>query len=157
LKKRRRKPMFVLDFAVPRDIEPAAGELEDVYLYTVDDLQGVIQDNIRSRQQAALVADDMINQRIDDYQAWLDSRRAVDTISAVRLRAEQDKAQVLERAQRMLAAGQTPEVVMEYVANTLTKKLVHGPTRALRRARGTEQKTLLQTVRQLFDIKDQDT
>ncbi len=155
LKKRRRKPMFVLDLAVPRDVEPATGELEDVYLYTVDDLQGVIRDNIRSRQQAALIADDMIDERIDEYLAWLESRRAVDTINAVRSQATQERDAVIARARRMLANGQAADEVVEYVANTLTNKLVHNPTRSLRRARGEEQKSLLDSVRKLFDIKDQ--
>lgn len=154
VKKRRRKPMFVLDLAVPRDIEAAASELEDVYLYTIDDLQGVIRDNIRSRQQAALIADEMIDARIDEFQAWLDSRRAVDTINAVRTQAMQERDTVVARAQRMLANGQAPEDVVDYVANTLTNKLLHGPTRSMRGARGEEQKSLLSSVRRLFDIKD---
>lgn len=154
VKKRRRKPMFVLDLAVPRDIEPATGELEDVYLYTVDDLQGVIRDNMRSREQAAVVADSMVDERIEEYLAWLDSRRAVDTISALRARALDDREMVLARARRMLSAGQTPEDVMQFVARALTNKLVHNPTRALRQARGKEQKELLASVQQLFDIKD---
>ncbi|MEQ8800037.1 MAG: glutamyl-tRNA reductase [Phycisphaerales bacterium] len=156
VRKRRRRPIFMLDLAVPRDIDPAAGSLEDVYLYSVDDLQGVIRDNLRSRHSAALVADGMIDERIDEFVAWMDSRRAVDTISQLRHRAEQQREAVLARARRMLAQDQSPDEVMQYLANTLTNKLMHDPTAALRRARGQEQQQLLEQARRLFDLPDEE-
>ena len=156
LKQRLRKPMFVLDLAVPRDIEPAAAELEDVYLYTVDDLQGVIRDNMRSRREAAALADSMIDERIDEYLAWLESRRAVNTISQLRGAAAAERDAVLARARRQLAAGQPADAVLENLARTLTNKLVHGPTRSLRQARGAEQQQLIDSVEALFDIRPSD-
>ncbi|MDT0635356.1 glutamyl-tRNA reductase [Spectribacter hydrogenoxidans] len=156
VRQRRRRPIFMLDLAVPRDIDPAAGSLEDVYLYSVDDLQGVIRDNLRSRHSAALVADGMIDERIDEFVAWMDSRRAVDTISQLRHRAEQQREAVLARARRMLAQDQSPDEVMQYLANTLTNKLMHEPTAALRRARGQEQQQLLEQARRLFDLPDEE-
>lgn len=154
VRRRRRKPMFMLDLAVPRDVEPTAGELEDVYLYTVDDLQGVIRENLDSRRQAALSADDMIDSRIDEFYAWLESRRAADTIRALREEAHGRREEVLAKAGRMLAGGKDPEEVLDYVAHTLTNKLIHEPTAALRQARGEEQRELLDTVRRLYGLDE---
>lgn len=154
--RRRRKPMFMLDLAVPRDVDPSAGELEDVYLYTVDDLQGVIRENLDSRHRAALFADDMIDARIDEFYAWLESRRAADTIRVLRERAHGRRKEVLAKAERMLAGGREPEEVIEFVAHTLTNKLMHDPTAALRHARGEEQRELLDTVHRLYGL-DKDT
>jgi len=156
LKRRRRRPMFMLDLAVPRDVEPAVGELEDVYLYTVDDLQGVVRENLRSRQQAALLADSMIDDRIDEFLAWLESRKAVDTITALRGQAEEQRDAVLRKAHRMLRAGKDPEEVIDYVGHNLTNKLLHYPSRALRNAMGRRQRDLLRGARELFGIDDED-
>ncbi|MES1943336.1 glutamyl-tRNA reductase [Salinisphaera sp. PC39] len=152
LRQRRRKPVFMLDLAVPRDVEPAVGELEDVYLYTVDDLQGVIRENLRSRHQAALVADGMIDARIDEFYAWLDSRRSAATIRALRRDAHDRREEVLAKARRMLAKGKDPDETLEFLARTLTNKLMHSPSAALRRARGEEQQALLAAVRRLYDL-----
>lgn len=152
VRERRRKPIFMLDLAVPRDVEPTVGELEDIYLYTVDDLQGVIQENLSSRRQAALLADSMIDARIDEFYAWLDSRSAADTIRELRREAENRGEEVLAKAQRMLAAGKTPEEVMAFVTHTLTNKLIHEPTAALRHARGEEQRELLDSIRRLYGL-----
>lgn len=156
VKIRRRKPMFVLDLAVPRDIDPTAGELEDVYLYSVDDLEGVIQDNMRSRQQAALAADSMIDSRIDEFVAWMDSRAAVDTITALRRDADDTRQEVVDKAQRMLEQGEAADQVVEFLGRSLTNKLLHEPTAALRQARGAEQQQLLRTVRTLFNLSHSD-
>lgn len=152
VRERRRKPMFMLDLAVPRDVEPAVGELEDIYLYTVDDLQGVIRENLSSRRQAALLADSIIDTRIDEFYAWLESRAAADTIRELRREAGDRSEEVLTKAQRMLAAGKDPEEVMAFITHTLTKKLIHDPTAALRHARGDEQRQLLDTVRRLYRL-----
>lgn len=152
VRRRRRKPMFMLDLAVPRDVEPAAGELEDVYLYTVDDLQGVIRQNLHSRQQAALVADDMIDERIDEFYKWMDSRRAAATIHALRDEAHERREEVLAKARRMLAAGKSPDEVLTHLAHMLTNRLMHDPTTALREARGERQQELMKAVRRLYDL-----
>lgn len=157
VRRRRRKPMFMLDLAVPRDVDPAVGELEDVYLYTVDDLQGVIRENLRSRHQAALVADSMIDARIDEFYAWLDSRRAAATIRALRHDAHDQREEVLAKARRMIAAGKDPDEALTFLARTLTNKLMHGPSAALRHARGDEQRDLLDSVRRLYDLDPDDS
>lgn len=156
VKQRRRRPMFMLDLAVPRNIEPAAGALEDVYLYSVDDLQGVIRDNLHARQQAAILADSMIDLRIDEFVAWLDSRRASHVISGLRRNAEDERDEVIARAQRMLARGADPAQVLEFVGHRLTNKLLHPPTSVLRRARGETQRQLLASARSLFRLSDGD-
>ena len=157
VKKRRRKPMFVLDLAVPRDIDPAAGELEDIYLYSVDDLQSVIDDNRRSREKAAALADGMLDVRIEEYIDWLDSRQATDTIRQLRDRAHTTREDVLAKAQRRLARGENAEDVLAFVGRTLTNKLMHEPSAALRKARGAHQQELLTSARHLFSLDDGDS
>lgn len=156
VKQRRRRPMFALDLAVPRDIEPAAGTMEDVYLYSVDDLEGVIQENMRSREQAALAADRMIDTRIDEFIAWMDSRAAVDAITTLRGNADATRAEVVAKGRRMLEQGQDADEVIQFVGRSLTNKLLHEPTAALRQARGDEQQRLLQAVRTLFNLSHSD-
>lgn len=154
LRTRKRRPVFMLDLAVPRDVDPAIGKMEDVYLYTVDDLQDVIRDNLRSREQAALMADDMLEERIDEFIAWLDSRSAVDTIRAMRGHADQHRDAVLDRAQRLIRQGKSGEEIAAFVANTLTSKLMHAPTSALRNSDGEGQQQLIQSAQRLFDLDD---
>lgn len=156
VKQRRRKPMFVLDLAVPRDIDPNAGELEDIYLYSVDDLQSVIDDNRRSREQAAVLANGMLDARIEEYIDWLDSRQATNTIRRLRERAHQTREQVLAKAQRRLARGEAPEDVIAFVGRTLTNKLMHEPSASLRNARGAQQQELLSSAHHLFGLEDDD-
>jgi len=154
VKQRRRKPMFVLDLAVPRDIDPAAGELEDIYLYSVDDLQSVIDDNKASRQQAAQLADGMLDPRIEEYIDWLDSRQATDTIKILRQRAQASQDDVLNKARQRLARGEPVDDVLEFIGRTLTNKLMHAPSATLRKARGAQQQELLSGARTLFQIED---
>lgn len=152
LRARRRKPMFALDLAVPRDIDPAAAELEDVYLYSVDDLQGVIDDNMRSRVEAANRADVMLDGRIDEYLEWIDSRQASYTIYAMREAAHASRDEVMAKARRQLARGDNPEDVLDFVGRTLTNKLLHSPSATLRKATGTRQQRLLGPARELFGL-----
>lgn len=154
VRRRRHKPVFMLDLAVPRDVEPAVGELEDVYLYTVDDLQGVIRKNLDSRRQAALAADDMIDARIDEFCAWLESRHAAATIQDLRRAAHDRREEVLAKARRMLAGGKNPDEALTYLAHTLTNKLIHDPSTTLHQTRGEEQRKLLDTVRRLYRLND---
>ncbi|WP_423823317.1 glutamyl-tRNA reductase [Salinisphaera sp. SPP-AMP-43] len=156
LRQRRRKPMFVLDLAVPRDIEPSAARLEDIYLYSVDDLQSVIDENKRSRAAAATQADQIIEARIDEYLEWVDSRQATDTIRAMRAAAEANRAEVMDRARRELARGTDPETVLEDVSRRLTNKLMHAPSATLRKAVGARQQRLLGPARELFDLDDEE-
>lgn len=153
LRARRRKPVVVLDLAVPRDIDPAAAESEDIYLYTIDDLQSVVDQGRRSRQQAATLADDIIEKRIDDYLDWVHSLAATDTIRAIRDHAETRRQEVLAQAYRRLARGEDPGLVLEIATRRLSNKLMHEPSATLRKATGTHQRHLLGPARELFGIE----
>src|SRR5699024_2730004 len=152
--KRRHKPMFVLDLAVPRDVEPAAGKLEDIYLYTVDDLEDVIQENQQSRRAAAQQADAMLDAHIDAFIDWLESRQANDTIAAMRRQAMEMRDRELARARRDLARGRPADEVLEYLGYGLTNKLMHAPSAALRNADSTDRHVLLDSARKLFRLAD---
>jgi glutamyl-tRNA reductase len=156
LKSRKHRPMFMVDIAVPRDIEPEVSSLEDVYLYTVDDLQEVIEEGRQSREEAAEQAEEIIEQQVEHYMGWLRSLDAVDTIRAVRQQAEDVRDEVLNLAQRQLAAGKDPEQVMNELARTLTNKLVHEPSVQINRAAYDGREDILDTARELFSLKDND-
>jgi glutamyl-tRNA reductase len=109
LKARKHKPMFMVDIAVPRDIEPEAGELDDVYLYTVDDLEEVIQENLQSRREAAHQAEEIIETQVVDFMGWLRAQDAVDSIRAFRDKASSVEHEVLDKALQMIAQGKDPQ------------------------------------------------
>jgi glutamyl-tRNA reductase len=156
LKARRRKPIFIVDLAVPRDVEAAVAELEDVYLYTVDDLQGVVDDNLKAREEAAAQARRIIDVEVLRFAQTLKTRDAAPTIRSVRNRAEDIRSGVSEQAQRMLEAGRTPEEVMDFLSRTLTNKLMHLPSVSLRRAAEQGDEELLTAARRLFGLEAED-
>lgn len=149
---RKRRPVFMVDIAVPRDIDPAVGELEDIYLYTVDDLQEVIQENLKSRQQAARQAEEIIDVQVGRFMAWLRAQDAVSTIRDYRQQAEQQRDAVLEKARQMLARGKDPRQVLEFLAHTLTNKLTHEPSVQIRQAAECGNTELLQAALELFNL-----
>ena len=134
LKKRKRKPIFMVDIAVPRDIEPEVEMLDDVYLYTVDDLQEVIQDNVRARQSAADLAQGIIDQEADGWSRQQRSLAAVDTIRAFRNSVEKIRDEEVGKAMQALQRGQDSESVIATLARNLTNKLMHKPTTRLKQA-----------------------
>jgi len=152
LRKRRHRPVFMVDIAVPRDIEPEVAELADVYLYTVDDLQEVIQDGLRSRREAAEQAREVIDFQAEEYMIWLRSLDAVHLIQDFRRGAEHIRDQVMQKALRQLQAGKPPEQVMEFLARTLTNKLIHTPSTQLREAGGAGRRELLEAANALFQL-----
>jgi glutamyl-tRNA reductase len=152
LKARRHRPIFMVDIAVPRDIEPEVAELRDVYLYTVDDLEEVIQENLKSRQEAAEQARDIIEFQVGEFREWLGSLDAVDLIADYRANAEAARDEVLGKAQRMLEAGKPPQEVITFLANTLTNKLLHTPSAQLRNAGSAGQRELLEAANKLFQL-----
>lgn len=154
IKARKHRPMLMIDIAVPRDIEPEAGELDDVYLYTVDDLQDIIQEGLRSRQEAAKQADEIIENQVIQFMGWLRSLDAVATIRAYRELAEQLRDQEVNKAKRMLARGVPPEEVLAQMARILTNKLIHSPSTHLRQAGFEGRSEVLAIARELFDLKD---
>jgi glutamyl-tRNA reductase len=156
LKQRRHQPMFMLDIAVPRDIEPQVSQLADVYLYNVDDLQSVIQENRRSREDAAKKAEAIIDMQVESFIAWQRSLEAVHTIRKYRENAQQMGQQSLIKAKQMLAQGKDPLEVLEQLSNTLTKKLLHVTTKNLDRAAREGREDLLQAAHELFISPDKD-
>ncbi|CAK0772965.1 glutamyl-tRNA reductase [Gammaproteobacteria bacterium] len=152
IKVRRHRPMFMVDIAVPRDIEPGVGDLSDVYLYTVDDLQEVIQENLRSRQEAAKQAEEIIDVQVTVFMGWVQSLEAVATICAYRAQAESLRDLELERAQRMLAAGRDPAEVLRLLARGLTNKFLHRPCTQLRQAAYDGRTEILTVAQKLFDL-----
>lgn len=131
---RRHKPMLLIDIAVPRDIEPEVEEVDDAYLYTVDDLHSVIEENVRARQDAAKAAEQMIEEGVDSYRRVVESRKVSDLIVTFRQSSEAIKNTELEKALKGLEMGQPPEQVINKLAHGLMNKLIHAPTRYLRDA-----------------------
>lgn len=154
LKKRRHQPMFMVDIAVPRDIEAEVAELTDVYLYTVDDLQEVIDENMRSRQEAAEQAREIIDLHAEEFMGWLRSLDAVGLVQDYRQQAEKIRNEVLQRALKQLRNGKSPEEAMGFLAHTLTNKLLHTPSAQIRQAGFDGQMELLDAANTLFQIKD---
>lgn len=155
IRERKHRPMFLVDIAVPRDIEPEAGELEDVYLYTVDDLKEVIRDNLRSRQQAARQAEEIIDTQVTHFMDWLNSLDAVSTIRAMRDQADVIHQDVLRNAQRKLDAGADPQLVLQEVTRTLTNKLLHSPSSQLRTAGMEGRSDLLSAAQEIFNLESE--
>ena len=154
LAKRRRKPVFMVDLAVPRDIDPKVAELEDVYLYSIDDLRAVVADNLKRRENEARQAEALVEEYAAGFNRWLEARDAAGTIRAIREQARAHRAEVLEKARTLLAGGRSPEEVLEFVASTLSHKLLHAPSAALRHADAVEQALLLNSARKLFDLPE---
>jgi glutamyl-tRNA reductase len=154
LKKRRHQPVFMVDIAVPRDIEAEVGELDDVYLYTVDDLEEVIEENKRSRQEAAEQAQEIVDFHTEEFMGWLRSLDAVELVQDYRDQALQMRDEVLERALRQLRKGKSPEETLEYLAHTLTNKILHTPSARIRQAGQQGQQELLKAANTLLKIKD---
>jgi glutamyl-tRNA reductase len=152
LKRRRHQPIFMVDIAVPRDIEAEVANLEDVYLYTVDDLEEVIQGNLRSRQEAAEQAREIIQFQVDEFLGWMRSLDAVGLIQDYRRQANQIRDEVLAKAQRMLEGGRPADEVLHFLAQTLTNKLLHTPSAQLREAGSNGQHDLLEAANALFQL-----
>ena len=150
IRKRRHRPMFMVDIAVPRDIEPEVAELEDIYLYTVDDLQEVISENMASRQAAAEQAEQIISTRADEFMRWLRARDSVESIRRLRDQAETIQQEALFRAEAQLLAGRPPEEVVRQLAHLLTNKLMHAPCKTLNAAAHDGDADLFRAAHRLF-------
>jgi glutamyl-tRNA reductase len=156
VKARKRKPIFAVDIAVPRDIEAGVGDLEDVYLYTIDDLEKVIQQGQGNRQAAAIEANKLLDDEIHRYQSIERSKQAVPVIAALREQSESIRDEVNAQAQRRLARGESPSDAIEYATAALMKKLLHGPSVSLRKAGENSNEELIDAARALFNLdKDQ--
>ena len=155
VKVRRHRPIVMVDLAVPRDIEPEVGELDDIFLYTVDDLAQVVDAGMESRQQAVIEAEQIISTRVDGFLHWMTARQTVPAIRALREHAEVLRRTELERAMRLLAKGDDPCKVLEALSHGLANKLLHGPTRYLSQADGEHKAEVGQLVHQLFNLPRQ--
>lgn len=146
VKARRRRPIFIVDLAVPRDIEPEVAQLPDVFLYTVDDLGAIVREGNASRQAAVAEAEAIIETRVQQFMQWLDARSVVPVIRHMHTQADALRRAELERAHKMLARGDDPAAVLEAMSLSLTNKLIHGPTHALNRASSDDRATLVELL-----------
>ena len=152
LRQRHHMPVFMLELAVPRDIEEEVGELNDAYLYTVDDMMGIVQQGREARQKAAAEAEVMVSQKVAEFIDWQKSRQSVPLIRALRDEGERARRQVLENAMKQLAKGTPPEEVLERLSVQLTNKLLHSPTRTLNKA-GANDSDLVEAVAQIYHLE----
>jgi glutamyl-tRNA reductase len=151
---RRRKPIFMVDLAVPRDIEPEVARLDDVFLYTVDDLGRVVQSGVEHRQGAVAQAEAIIDASVGAFMQWLASRQTVPVIRELHTRAEALRQAELERARKQLARGDAPEAVLEALAHALSAKFLHGPTALLQRPHE-DREAILRVCEQLLPAQDE--
>ena len=152
IKARRHRPMFMVDLAVPRDIEEEVGKLDDIFLYTVDDLAQVVESGMESRQAAVVDAEAIIANRVQDFLSWLESRDTVPVIRSLRDSAERMRRHEMEHAMKLLAKGEAPEKVLEQLSQRLTNKFLHAPTQALNQADGAERAELQGVASRLFHL-----
>jgi glutamyl-tRNA reductase len=155
IKARRHAPMFIVDLAVPRDVEPEAAELDDVFLYSVDDLSNIVKDSLQIRVDAVREAEAMIAAQAESFLRWLEGRTIVPTITALHGHHDALRAAELERARRLLANGTAPEQVLEQLARGLTHKFLHGPTQALNQAGEAERAQLLALLQRIYHLPDE--
>ena len=154
VRSRKHRPIFMVDLAVPRDVEAEVGELDDVYLYTVDDLSQIVKEGMDNRQEAAAEAEVIIDLRVENFMHWLRTREAVPTIRALRDQAERLRRNELEKARKALARGEDPALVLEMLSSALTNKLLHAPSRALSSSQGSDPEQLEALLRQLDRIHE---
>ncbi|HFD92760.1 MAG TPA: glutamyl-tRNA reductase [Gammaproteobacteria bacterium] len=156
IKKRKHQPILMVDIAVPRDIEPEVGDLNDIYLYTVDDLREIIDEGLKSRQEAAQQAEEIIDTQAAHFMGWLRSLSAVSTIRTYRENTGRIRDEEVHKALRLLAAGHDPQEVVRHLAHTLTNKIIHTPSACMRRAGFEGREEFLRAARELLGVKKND-
>jgi len=152
LKARRHRPILIVDLAVPRDVEPEVGNLGDVFLYTVDDLGRVVQEGLDNRRSAVTQAEAIITEGVNDFMQWLQTRKSVPTIRALRDHAERLRRHEMERAAKALARGDDPAAVLEALSHGITNKFLHAPTAALHEADTEERDRLVALLSRLYSF-----
>ena len=154
LRARRRRPMFIADLAVPRDVEPEAGELDDVFLYSLDELAQVVAENLDSRRSAVQQAEAIIDGQVGQFMHWMRQRENVPLIRALRDQGEHARRYEVDKALKALARGEPAATVLESLSQSLTNKLLHGPTQALgEAAAGEEAGALAEALARLYRTK----
>jgi len=156
LRARKHRPMMMVDLAVPRDIEGEVGALDDVFLYTVDDLGKIAREGMEVRGNAVTQAEAIIENQVTDFMHWLGNRELVPTIRALRDSAERARRHEMERALRRLAKGDEPRAVIEQLSHALAAQLTHAPTHALAHAREDEREQLAELLTRLYQIPRQE-
>jgi glutamyl-tRNA reductase len=154
LKQRRNQPMFLVDIAVPRDIHPDVGKLGNVYLYTIDDLQKVVNENLSKRSEAAEAATGDVNESVEEFMRWLNSARAAVYLQKLHKHARMNSDELVAKALRKIEAGKDPEQVITQLANTLAKRILHLPSTRLRQAAEEQDDELLRVANRLFEPED---
>ena len=154
LKTRRHKPVLMIDLAVPRDIEPEVGSLRDVFLYTVDDLEEIVEKNIGSRREAADDAEKIIDLQVVRFMRGFRSLESIPTIRAIRGQIDALQDSELRQAQRRIENGEDPGEVLEALARTLSRKFAHAPSQALKQADEDGNGSLIDAARKLFKLPD---
>jgi len=157
VKQRKHAPVFIVDLAVPRDVEPEAAELDDVFLYSVDDLAEIVKDNLQVRRESVVQAEQMIADQTAHFLRWLEGRTIVPTIAALHGHHDNLRSAELERARKMLAAGELPEKVLEELARGLTNKFLHAPLSALNGAGEAERAELIALFQHVYKLPDPPT
>lgn len=156
LKKRKHKPIFMVDIAVPRDIEAEVGELDDIYLYTVDDLQSAIEENMSSRQKAAKQAEIMIEAEVQNFMGWIRAQDKMQLIKNYRNKVTNIQKETLEKATKLLKNGEPPEEALKFLAHTLTNKLAHDATVAMNKAAHSGDNKILEASDKILNLSDTD-
>ena len=154
LKQRKHNPMLLIDLAVPRDIESEVGDVADAYLYSVDDISMAIEDNVKSRAEAAVQAESIIERAVEEYLKKMLSLNIVETLREFRNKAEKVREQELKRALKGLNQGASAEVILESLARTITNKLIHTPSVQMKKASAEGREELLQLVQELYELGD---
>jgi glutamyl-tRNA reductase len=154
VKQRKHAPVFIVDLAVPRDVEPEASRLDDVFLYTVDDLAEIVKDNLQVRRESVVEAEQMIADQTAHFLRWLEGRALVPTIAALHGHHDDLRSAELERARKMLAAGAAPEQVIELLARGLTNKFLHAPLSALNAAGEAERAELIAVLQRVYRLDE---
>jgi len=150
IKSRKHRPIFMVDLAVPRDVEPEVAELDDVFLYAVDDLAEMVRVGQDARQGAVVQAEAIIDMSVVDFMRWLETRELVPTIRAMRDHAERHRRHELERAIKLLAKGEDPQKILETLSHGLTNKFLHIPSHALNQASPEERNELTELINRLY-------
>ena len=155
LRVRKRRPMFIVDFAVPRDVETEVATLDDVFLYSIDDLGKIVEEGAEARKSAVVEAEAIVDRQVAAFRDWQGSRAAVPVIVELRRRADAYREVELAKAKARLAKGDDPAAVMEALAKGLANKFLHHPSQALSRAPENEREALARAIRTLYPESDE--
>ncbi len=156
IKQRKYRRIFILDLAVPRDVEPEVSGLSDVYLYTIDDMQDVVKENLKQREDAAKEAETIIQQHVEKYLAWLKSLSSLELLKSFREKFQQIKQDELERAYAKLKANEEPEKVMDEITSRLINKFMHSPSKIIRQIGEDNEQEKLAFLAEIFNLNKKD-